>query len=217
MCGGVSVSSEKVEWKMIGDILAKLGRGETLSTIEQQAIRLWGNQTNINNAFIAGLQNGQSGLSVSHIDVVDRINLGKEVLAGVSLRLKRTTSFSLPSGTTTIEWNEEEYDDSDFFNLSVSSTNITIPLTGIYNATLGVYVKAGAVANHHYVSTNRAGVSYYPTVGAYLGANQNYILAASDERTYEKGETVLVKASQVSGVNSTLETGYFTMRLIRMV
>lgn len=52
----------------IGDILAKLGSGEALNQDEQQRIRLWGNNTEFNNAYIAGLQNGSSDLSVKTIN-----------------------------------------------------------------------------------------------------------------------------------------------------
>jgi len=91
MCGGVSFGGEKVEWKMnrrdffklaglglagliapqwaerqeemqIGDLLAKIGRGEQLTQEEQGRIRLWGNNVDANNSFVAGLQNGRSDL-----------------------------------------------------------------------------------------------------------------------------------------------------------
>lgn len=51
----------------IGDILAKLGRGELLTTLEQQAIRLWGNNTEYNANYIAGLQNGAGLIDVNSI------------------------------------------------------------------------------------------------------------------------------------------------------
>ena len=199
----------------IGDLFVKLADGNPLSQEEKQLLRLYGNQTQLNNSFVAGLKNGQSSITVDSVNVTGNIYTGKDVVSGVAVRLRRTSAFTIPSGTTTIQWNEEEYDDANFFDISVSNTDIIVPLTGIYNVTIGFYVKAGSAANHHYVSTFRGGSSYYPTVGAYLGATQNYILSATDERTYEKGEAVNVRASHLSGVDSTVETAYFTMRLIR--
>jgi hypothetical protein len=54
---------------MIGDILAKLGRRETLTSEEQQRVRLWGNQADLNAAFLTGIQSPEGGI------VRDKINL----------------------------------------------------------------------------------------------------------------------------------------------
>jgi hypothetical protein len=46
----------------IGDMLARLAKNETLSLFEIEELRLWGNQTQTNNSFVAGLQNGSSNV-----------------------------------------------------------------------------------------------------------------------------------------------------------
>jgi hypothetical protein len=199
----------------IGDLLIKLGEGKALSQTELQELRLWGNQTQLNNSFVSGIQNGTGEINSSSV-TTKILSTGKDIVSGYAVRLKRTTSFNLPNGSTNIEWNEEEYDDGDFYDANISTTNIIVPRTGIYNVTFGAYISAVA-ANHHYVSTFRDGASYYPSIGSYLGAGQNYILSASDERTYVKGEIVYLRASQMSGSTSSLITAYFTMRLIREV
>ncbi len=46
----------------IGDLLAKLGRGETLTPAEQQQIRLWGNNAQLLNNFVQGIQSPEGGV-----------------------------------------------------------------------------------------------------------------------------------------------------------
>ena len=51
----------------IGDLFVKLADGTPLSQEEKQQLRLYGNQTQLNNSFVAGLQNGQSDIIVNNI------------------------------------------------------------------------------------------------------------------------------------------------------
>lgn len=201
----------------IGDILKKLAKGEKLTDIEIETLRLFGNETQTGNQFITGIQSGAIGINPSFIRTAGFISIGKEVISGVALRLKRTTALALPSGTTTVSWDEEEYDDAGFFDINLSATNIRIPISGIYQATIGGYIKSQTGANHYYMSTFRSGVSYYPVMGAYLSTAQNFIGSSIDERTYEKGETVTIRITHSAGVDGELTTGYFTMRLIRSI
>jgi len=163
MCGRVSVTSEKAEWKMnrrdffklaglalagciapqwaerqeemqIGDLLAKIGRQETLTQEEQQRIRLWGNNTEFNNSFVSGLQNGQSNIMAGEIRS-NIIYVKNDVLSGSSIKLLRTTSQSITSGTPDfIDWESFEYNSFpvDMVNLSVDPTKIYIPTSGRY-------------------------------------------------------------------------------------
>ncbi len=48
--------AERQEEMQIGDLLAKIGRGETLSLAEQQEIRIWGNNAQLLNNFVSGIQ-----------------------------------------------------------------------------------------------------------------------------------------------------------------
>lgn len=201
----------------IGDALKKIAKGERLTESEIEALRLFGNETQTSNQFITGVQSGAIGITPSFIRTSGFISIGKEVISGIALRLKRTTALALPSGTTTVSWSEEEYDDAGFFDINTSATNITIPVTGIYQATVGGYIKSQTGTNHYYMATFRSGVSYYPVIGAYLAAGQNFIGSSIDERTYEKGETVTVRITHSAGVDGELTTGYFTMRLVRSI
>jgi hypothetical protein len=56
---------------MIGDILAKLGRRETLTTAEQQEVRAWGNRIEFNQAFVDGIQNGRSDIFANSVGAVN--------------------------------------------------------------------------------------------------------------------------------------------------
>jgi hypothetical protein len=51
----------------IGDMLARLAKNETLSQFEIEELRLWGNQTQTNNSFVAGLQNGSSNVYANQV------------------------------------------------------------------------------------------------------------------------------------------------------
>jgi len=61
------LGAERLGVSMIGSILAKLGRGELLSPMEQKQIELWGDRTEIQGSFIAGIQTGQSDINVDEI------------------------------------------------------------------------------------------------------------------------------------------------------
>lgn len=200
----------------IGDLLAKLGEGKTLSRTELQEIRLWGNQTQLNNSFVAGIQNGTAEINTSSV-TTKIISTGKDIISGYSVRLKRATNFTLPGGSvvTTIQWVDEDYDDGGFYDPNISTTDITIPRTGIYNVTLGASVAASAANGLFVITTFRGGIAYYPHLKDYLSAGQSYSLSGTDERLYTKGETVTVGGINTGASDGVLNAGYFTMRLIR--
>jgi len=52
----------------IGDLLAKMGRGENLTLEEQGQIRLWGNQTSLLNNFVQGIQSPEGGILENKIN-----------------------------------------------------------------------------------------------------------------------------------------------------
>lgn len=131
----------------IGDILAKLGRGETLTPSEQQQIRLWGNNTEFNNAYIAGLQNGTSNIVASKIDA-NIIQIKNDILSGYAIKAYRDTDQSVATSTNTfIEWEALEY--STFpptaIDLVSSPDKIYIPISGRY--VVGVNVAMSAIAS----------------------------------------------------------------------
>ncbi len=130
----------------IGDILAKLGRGATLTTAEQQQIRLWGNNTEFNNSFVTGLQNGQSNLNVSTIRAIS--GDFEYPPSGVALRLIRNTNVTL---TTAVEYvvsfETKRYDDMQLWN-PADPTNIYFRRTGKYQVSLRALVSGGSSGDY---------------------------------------------------------------------
>ncbi len=125
--------AERQEEMQIGDLLAKIGRQEPLTQEEQGRIRLWGNNVEINNAFVAGLQNGQSNIMAGEIRS-NIVYVKNEVISGSSVKLLRTTSQSISPGFDYIDWESFEYNSFpvDMVNLSVDPTKVYIPTSGRY-------------------------------------------------------------------------------------
>ena len=198
----------------IGDLFVKLADGTPLSQEEKQQLRLYGNQTQLNNSFVAGLQNGISEINVSNARVSGNIYTGKDVVSGIAIRLKRTSSLSLASGgaTTTIDWDVEDYDDGNFFDANVSTQNVTVLYSGRYTVSIGGFISGAS--SIYSITTMKNGVSYYPAIAI---ASGGWILSATDEREYEKGDVITVDVINYAGSTSTLASAYFTMRLTRFL
>jgi hypothetical protein len=229
MRGGVSVTSEKAEWKMnrrdffklaglgiagliapqwaerqeemqIGDLLAKIGRGEQLTQEEQQRIRLWGNNTEFNNSFVAGLQNGQSNIMAGEIKS-NVIYVKNEVLSGSSIKLLRTTSQSIASSVAEyIEWDSFEYNSFpvDMVNLSVDPTKIYIPTSGRY--VIGINVAFDPTSNYWRGDIVKNGVTTPPLASGITDVPVVFSALNFPEDAYlEKGDYIQCRVLQSSG------------------
>lgn len=196
----------------VGDLFVKLADGTPLSQEEKQQLRLHGNQTQLNNSFVAGLQNGQSEINVSNAKVSGNIYTGKDVVSGIAVRVRRSASQTIAATPTltTIAWNNEDYDDANMFSLS-DNTKIIVPVSGRYNVTIGAFISGPSAA--YSVSTYRGSTSYYPAFAFFMGGFNS---SATDEREYIKGEEITVKISNTSASTATLVAAYFTMRLVRL-
>lgn len=90
--------AERQEEMQIGDLLAKIGRGEQLTQTEQEEIRLWGNLTQNLNSFTAGLQNGQSDLFANSVrsnnDTIKLIYLFKPTVDTTSFEVTVPTNYN---------------------------------------------------------------------------------------------------------------------------
>jgi len=229
MCSGVSASSEKVEWKMnrrdffklaglalagcvapqwaerqeamqIGDLLAKMGRQEPLTQEEQQRIRLWGNNTEFNNSFVAGLQNGQSNIMAGEIKS-NVIYVKNEVISGSSVKLLRTSSQSIASSYAEyIEWESFEYNSfpADMVNLSADPTKIYIPTSGRY--VIGINVAFDPTSNYWRGDIVRNGVTSPPLASGITNVPVVFSALNYPEDAYlEKGDYIQFRVLQSSG------------------
>lgn len=67
---GISLAIPKGEEMPFGDTLEKLARGQALSETEIQNLRLFGNQADLFNQFVGGMQTGSSDISVKSIKTI---------------------------------------------------------------------------------------------------------------------------------------------------
>lgn len=98
----------------IGDLLVKLASGTPLNPEEKQELRLFGSNTQLNNSFVAGLQNGGSSISVetlySRSGVFDKQPTRAVVLQGARTVLQNTQ--------TSVQFNySDRYSNNCAFNL----------------------------------------------------------------------------------------------------
>lgn len=75
------VAKEGLDYMPIGDMLLKLAEGKPLSTGEKDSLRLWGNRTEMANAYVAGLDTAGvspnvDGLNARRLEVRDRMLIG---------------------------------------------------------------------------------------------------------------------------------------------
>ena len=201
----------------IGDILAKLGRNETLNTAEQQQIRLWGNTQDHNSAFITGLQNGQSSLNVSSIRAIN--GDFEYPPSGLSVKVKRETDTVVAnSGTITyLDLEEEFYDDASMWDVSVPS-KIFIKRKGKYQVIVNSLWGNGGSGSYQHVI-----VGIFTSADAQVAALNGYApsdaaiqtINITSEVTLETGSYLKVGVRQQSATTPTLYFVTITVRLVR--
>lgn len=201
----------------IGDILAKLGRREALTTAEQQQIRLWGNTQDHNSAFITGLQNGQSSLNVSTIRA---INGDFEFPpSGLSVKVKRETDTVVANSATVayLDLETEFYDDASMWDISVPS-KIFIKRKGKYQIVVNSLWGSGGAGSYQHVTV---GV-FNPSDAQVANLNGYAPSSASiqtinivSEITIDTGNYLKIGVRQQSATTPTLYFATITVRLIR--
>ena len=193
----------------IGDILAKLGRGETLNSSEQQQIRLWGNNTEFNNSFVTGLQNGQSNLSVSTIRAIS--GEFEYPHSGVGMRLIRNTDVTL---TTAVEYvvsfETKRYDDLNMWSLT-DPTKVYFRRTGKYQVSLRALVSGGSSGD--FMTYIKDTTSLLSTIS--VSSTSQHTLFVSDEVNFVAGEVMTIGIKQTSGADKYLFYYILTVRLLK--
>jgi len=190
----------------IGDILAKLGRGELITIEEQQRIRLWGNQVDYNNAYIAGLQSGMSSISASTI-YGSTFFVGKEQFSGLVGKFSNDGE-TIPNDTITLaNLDTTIYNDGYPFD----GSSVTIPVSGFYNITMEV------VFNDSVSQSNRriASTSNYIYVLATALAGENMTLSGSTDVELSTGDNIAVRLWQDSGGDLSTLRSSMTIRKTR--
>lgn len=191
---------------MIGDILVKLGKGEQLTIEEQQRIRLWGNQVDNNNAYIAGIQNGIGNISADSI-YGRSFFVGKEQFSGLAGRFIND-GFILPIDTvSTVTLEFTIYNDGYSYNGSA----VTIPTSGFYNITMDAVFGSSATPGIRRITDSND----YMYIIATAAANEQITLTGSTDVQLTTGQTVYMKAYQNSEPDLSITRASMTIRKIR--
>ncbi len=191
---------------MIGDILAKLGRGETLSIEEQQRIRLWGNQVDNNNAYIAGLQSGMSSISASNI-YGNSFFVGREQFSGLAGKFINDGE-TVPHNTQHVATlNQTIYNDGYQFD----GDTVTIPVSGFYNITMETVFFSSATQATRRMTDGHS----YIYVTATALSNEQMSLSGSTDVQLSTGDTLYMILFQNTGGNLSTLRSSMTIRKIR--
>lgn len=198
----------------IGDILAKLGRNETLSTAEQQQIRLWGNNTEFNNAFIAGLQNGQADLNVSTIRAI-RGDF-EFPPSGYGIRVLRDTDVTVTSGPIDgITFESKMYDDYLMWNVS-DPTKVYIKRSGRYQVIANCRWGAGSAGYRTlFITVNPLGGGGGSLSSWRYSASTAITNEIADEVSLSTGTYITAAVQQITGADLSLTRVRLSIRLIR--
>ena len=188
----------------VGDLLVKLADGIPLSQEEKQQLRLYGNQSQLNNSFITGLQNGQSSINASNVETR---SINREPYAR-GVRVWRSTAQTIANNTATaIEFDTVINDEDGFSDLSNHPTRLTVPngmggkyILGFYLLYSGLSVAGGW---YPYVAT---GVKLNGTGFANLVADSEYsasgfgpITSSSCQVNLDAGDYIELIAFQYTG------------------
>jgi len=193
----------------IGDILAKLGRGEALTTNEQQQIRLWGNQSEFDHSYVAGLQNGRSDISASEV-LANKLSVGKELFYGSAARyyndlltVAHQTYTDIPSWTA-------DYASAGFY---ANGKYVYIPQTGIYQVIIHSWWNASATGFRD-MGTKINDAPNSPFDNKSSNSFLTY-LNAIDEKEYRAGDAISLTVYQNSGGDLVMGSAWMVFRRIR--
>lgn len=192
----------------IGDILAKMGRNEALTTTEQQQIRLWGNMQEHNSAFVTGLQNGQSVIYAQEVNAIK--GEFEYPPSGAGLRLGKG-SVSIPDTTvTTISFDGASYDDLSMWDIS-DPTKAYVKRTGKYL----IYAHALFGAGTGYKALAVGAGTGKDVIGTISDTSTVAVLTIANELNLYSGEVVTARVQQTSGGSLTMSYLKLTIRLVK--
>lgn len=192
---------------MIGDLLVKLNNGVKLQPAEEQELRLWGNQTQINNAYIGGLQNGASSINAATISG-NTFFAGKEQFSGLAGKFYNDGATVPDSTLYTTPLSIVGYNDGFPFD---GTGTITIPATGYYSITMEVVYQSSPTGGKRNVySTNN-----YIYLQAVAQSNDQITVTGTIDVLLSKGDTMYMIAYQESGGNLSMLRGSMAIRKVR--
>lgn len=201
---------------MIGDILKKIADGISLSENEIQMLRLMGNQLEINNAFILGLQNGTGTITTGHIRAMSGEFRYPPIGIGSSVYFKRDILVGkVPDATETmgVFYGGARYD--DLRGYTGNSTTFRIPYSGKYSVNIQVRwdTKLGGARQVKLLNVGYGYMYEYDSRHSSSGSNgvTNFVIG---EASLVGGSDVSVELYQTSGVDVGCY-GTMSIRLLR--
>jgi len=195
----------------IGDLLVKLGRGETLTLGEEGTLRLWGNQAQLDSFYVTGLQNGQGEINAGTI-IADTLDTG-------STRYSDFYCYFDASGTQTIPNNVStnitlSYTALENRGFSVSSGIITFPVSGFYLIQIWGDFASNATGYRQLLMDRISGSGFgncSEAKNAISGAITPCFV--SGEMTFDIGKTGVLNVRQTSGGDLDITNVGFSIRL----
>lgn len=174
----------------IGNILAKLGEGKTLSQNELQELRLWGNHTQTNNVLV-----DQWATLPFTQDDPSNMQLSFRTLGA---KLSRTGSYSIAHDTNTyVPFTTIDYYSLDMVDIVSNPTRITIPKTGRW--VVGINVAFGQIASGYWSAWIVVNRTYALAAGAQSQAVGFGALNFPEDAILNKGDYVELRVYQSSG------------------
>lgn len=199
-------------------LLKKIANNEKLTPQELDELGNFGTNTQQNNAFTAGLQNGTSSLYVNTI--TGRSSEFDYPQSGLSVKVARTTAQTISTGgggMADCQFTSVVYSDAPFFNPS-ENTKITIPRRGRYLVFARAYWAPSAAAGTrqlNVVKNGGAGIGILNGQQNDSGASRAVLCFAYGEVTFEKDEYLSNSLAQFTGSDLNCTDSYLTVRLLR--
>lgn len=194
----------------LGDIWLKVAKNQLLTPQEEEFLRLSGRDTQMNNAFTAGIKNGTSNIDINEISV-KKILVGKDQYSGIAARYYYD-NLSVPTSTYTDvpSWTAEYAD----FGFTTSGSSIIIPQKGVYQIVINSWWNANGTG-YRDMGTKINGSATSPFDNAAGNGAVLTYLSGIDELDYEAGDAIKITVYQTSGGNLVMGAAWVILRKIR--
>lgn len=196
----------------LGDIWQKMGRQLNITPQEAEYLRLNGNETQQRNAQVSGFMGADGNPHFpGDVSLDGSLRIGKNTMTPISARFYMVGDQNITTGgtpyTTIVTLDGAEYNDG----FTLSSNKVYIPVTGIYQITIGV--SWGTVVNGTIIALRRNGSTSDPIQPGMFWS----LMAATstDERLLQAGHYIEMTAYHTHGSTQTLYSANVAIRMIR--
>lgn len=194
----------------IGNLLAKISRGEILQPLELEELRLWGNTAREADEYVKTLQNGQARLNIDAVTA--QSGEFKYAPAGLSSFVSFSKSAIVTATPTNVDFTTSSYDELRGFSVS---TTFKIPFTGKYEVKIFAGWGATTGGGYRQVKLLNVGYGYMEEYDSqHSSVNANLTNVVRGEASLVGGSNISIEVTQSSGGNLTC-SGRMSIRLIR--